>query len=169
MCPGRVKANFIDCNQDIYLYSAYNEMDCILSLLDVTEEEAVDRQVQNRRKKSPAVAVIQGFKDLLVCSPCRRLYVGQEPCSCEQVDVGILWGTQRGAQTDWGGRGGRGYTDREVNQETWEIFIMSEAQSQVKKLRNSIDVEKRQITMEVQQCCNKCLSCRSAFTSGHHG
>lgn len=109
-------------------------MDCILSLLDVTEEEAVDRQVQNRRKKSPAVAVIQGFKDLLVCSPCRRLYVGQEPCSCEQVDVGILWGTQRGAQTDWGGRGGRGYTDREVNQETWEIFIISEAQSQVIQL-----------------------------------
>lgn len=72
-------------------------MDCILSLLDVTEEEAVGRQVQNRRKKSPAVAVIQGVKDLLVCSPCRRLYVGQEPCSCEQVDVGILWGTQRGA------------------------------------------------------------------------
>lgn len=78
---------------------------------------------KKRKKISPAVAVIKGLKDLLVSPACRRLYVGQEPCSCEQVDVGILWGTQRGAQTDWGGRWGRGYTDREVNQENGKYLL----------------------------------------------
>lgn len=92
------------------------------------------KMFQKIQNKSPAVAVIKGLEDLLVCSACRRLYVGQEACSCEQVDVGIHRGTQRGAQTDWGGRWGRGYTDREVNQEHGK-YLLSQ-RHKVRKLRS---------------------------------
>lgn len=110
------------------------------------------------------MAVIKDLKDLLVSSACCRLYVGQEPCSCEQVDVGILWGTQRGAQTDWGDRWGRGYTDREIkkNNNMGNIYYL-------RKVRISNHVEKHQATIDGQQCRNRRLSGRNVFTSGHHG
>lgn len=70
-----------------------------------------------REETSPAVAVIQDFEYLLVRSACCWLDIGQKSCNCEQADVCILRGTKGRAQADWGGRGGRGYTGREVNGE----------------------------------------------------
>lgn len=67
-------------------------------------------EVQSQIQVCPAVAIIQQLEDLLVRPACCRLDVRQEARSCEQVDVCILWGTERGAQADWGGRRGRGYT-----------------------------------------------------------
>lgn len=72
---------------------------------------------RDERDKSPAVTVVQDFKDLLVRPASCWLDVRQEPRSCEQVDVCILRGTERGTQADWGGRRGRGYTGKEISGE----------------------------------------------------
>lgn len=81
------------------------------------EKLTASEKFRDKEEKSPAVVVIQYFEDLLVCSPCCRLYIRQEPRSCEEVDIGILGGTQGGTQADWGSRRGRGYAGREVNGE----------------------------------------------------
>lgn len=54
------------------------------------ESKAKWQETNNNNKKSPAVAVVQEFKDLLVGPACGGLDVSHEAGRCEQVDVCIL-------------------------------------------------------------------------------